>query len=74
MTDSSPTFARVVGKDRDEIELDPVATYRRGRALDAQLRFALPPPRRGVYRGTFADFARMDEERAAEAARGVGNP
>ena len=62
---------RVIGpnRDRTEFELDPVQAYRRGRTLDAMLRGALPAPRRGVYRGTFADFAREDEARMRAAAR-----
>ena len=62
---------RVIGpnRDRTEFELDPVRAYRRGRALDAMLRSGLPAPRRGVSRGTFADFARQDEARMREAAR-----
>ena len=62
---------RVIGPNRDhtEFELDPAKAYRRGRALDAMLRAALPPYRRGVFRGTFADFAREDEARMREAAR-----
>ncbi len=66
---------KIVGpnRNRSEIELDPVKAYRRGRALDAMLRSALPPPKRGVYRGTFEAFARMDEARMIEAARRVEN-
>lgn len=62
---------RVIGPnhDRTEIELDPVKAYRRGRALDAMLRAALPAPRRGVSRGSFAKFAREDEARMRKAAR-----
>ena len=62
---------RVIGPRRDstEIELDPVQAYRRGRALDAMLRSALPAPRRGVFRGSFTDFAREDEARMRGAAR-----
>lgn len=62
---------RVIGpnRERTEFELDPVQAYRRGRALDAMLRAALPAPRRGVFRGSFADFAREDEARMREAAR-----
>jgi len=62
---------RVVGpnRDRTEFELDPVRAYRRGRALDAMLRAAMPAPRRGVFRGSFAKFAREDEARMREAAR-----
>jgi len=62
---------RAIGpnRDRTEIELDPVQAYRRGRVLDAMLRAALPAARRGVYRGSFADFAREDEARMREAAR-----
>ncbi len=62
---------RVVGPNRNhtEFELDPVQAYRRGRALDAMLRAALPAPKRGVFRGSFADFAREDEARMRAAAR-----
>jgi len=62
---------RVIGpkRDRTEFELDPVQAYRRGRVLDAMLRAALPPPRRGVFRGSFADFAREDEAQTRVAAR-----
>jgi len=64
---------RVIGPNRhqNEIELDPVRAYRRGRALDAMLRAALPAVRRGVFRGSFADFAREDEARMREAARKI---
>lgn len=64
---------RVIGPHRDhtEFELDPVQAYRRGRALDTMLRAALPAPRRGVSRGSFADFARADEARMREAARKI---
>jgi hypothetical protein len=55
--------------DHSEIELDPVKAYHRGRVLDAMLRSALPPPKRGVYRGTFEAFERMDQDRMVEAAR-----
>lgn len=62
---------RIIGPhaDRTEFEPDPVQAYRRGRALDAMLRSALPRPERGVRRGTFADFGRADEARMREAAR-----
>jgi hypothetical protein len=64
---------RIIGPnhERTEIELDPVRAYRRGRALDAMLRHALPAPRRGVSRGSFARFAREDEARMREAARKI---
>ena len=64
---------RIVGPNgtRSEIERNPIAAYRRGRALDAMLRAALPPHRRGVSRGTFAEFARLDEARMREAARKI---
>ncbi len=58
-------------KHRSEIELDPVQAYRRGRALDGMLRSAAVAPARGVHRGTFKSFERMDEERMIEAARRV---
>ena len=62
---------RVVGPNRDhsEFELDPVQAYRRGRVLDAMLREALPPVKRGVFRGSFAYFTREDEARMRAAAR-----
>ena len=62
---------RVIGpnRNRTEFELDPARAYGRGRALDSMLRSALPAPRRGAYRGTFADFAREDEARMRAAAR-----
>ena len=64
---------RVIGPNRDhtEFELDPVQAYRRGKLLDGMLRAALPPARRGVFRGTFADFAREDEARMRVAARKI---
>ena len=64
---------RVIGPHRDhtEFELDPERAYRRGRVLDAMLRAALPPVRRGIFRGSFADFAREDEARMREAARKI---
>jgi len=61
---------RIVGRqDRSEIELDPVKAYRRARALDAMLRAALPPVRRGVTRGTHEYFNRVDAARQIAAAR-----
>jgi hypothetical protein len=67
---------RTVGpyRDRTEIELDPNEAYRRGRILDAMLRSALPAPKRGVYRGTFEAFSRMDEARMIQAARKLNEP
>jgi hypothetical protein len=53
----------VGGQARSEIELDPVKAYRRARALDAMLRAALPPVRRGVTRGTHEHFNRLDAAR-----------
>lgn len=61
---------RIVGdQDRSEIELDPVKAYRRGRALDAMLRTALPPVARGVTRGSHQYFNRIDAERQRQVAR-----
>jgi hypothetical protein len=62
---------RVVGPNRcrSEVELDPVLAYRRGRALDAMLRSALPPIERGLTRGSAADFRAADEARARAIAR-----
>lgn len=67
---------RIVGPyiDRTEIELDPAEAYRRGRVLDAMLPSALPVLRRGIYRGTFEAFARMDEARMLQAARKLNEP
>jgi hypothetical protein len=64
---------KIIGPNatRPEIELDPARAYRRGRALDAMLRTALPPPARGVHRGTFATLARIDEGRMIAAARRI---
>lgn len=64
---------RIVGPnvEHSEIELDPTLAYRRGRALDAMLRSALPYPKRGIYRGTFEELAQLDEARMLEAARRV---
>lgn len=66
---------RIVGPngDRTEIELDPEEAYRRGRALDAMLRSARPRQNRGIYRGTFEDFARIDEARMLELARRIND-
>jgi hypothetical protein len=62
---------RIIGKSAswNEIELDPVKAYHRGRVLDAQLRAAIPAPAHGVTRGTLAEFQRADEARMREAAR-----
>ena len=61
---------RIVGKqDRSEIELDPVKAYQRGRALDAMLRSASLPLKRGVMRGTQEYFNRLDAERQTQIAR-----
>lgn len=64
---------RVIGHRQDwsEIELDPVKAYRRGRALDAMLRQAIPPPKRGAYRGSIESFNRDDEARGIDAARRI---
>jgi len=64
---------RIIGPNigHSEIEPDPTRAHRRGRVLDAMLRDAIPRPPRGVYRGTFAEFARMDEARMVAAARRV---
>ena len=61
---------RIVGEqERGEIELDPVAAYRRARAMDALLRAGLPPVPHGVMRGTHEYFNRLDAARQAEIAR-----
>jgi hypothetical protein len=64
---------RVIGPNRGhcEVELDPVLAYRRGRALDAMLRSALPPIDRGLRRATAAEFHALDEARARLIARRI---
>ncbi len=64
---------RIVGphRDQNEFEFDPTQAFRRGRALDALLRGAVAPPRRGAFRGSFERFAREDERRWREAARQI---
>lgn len=63
-------MTRIVGKqDRSEFVLDPVEAWHRGRALDRLLAQAVPPHPRGVFRGTHAEFNRMDALRSAEIAR-----
>jgi hypothetical protein len=63
---------RVIGnQNRNEIELDPVTAYRRGRKLDAMLRAARPPIPHGVTRGSHSYFQRMDEARMVETARRI---
>ena len=62
---------RLIGPNRDRtaFELDPARAFWRGRALDAMLRSASLPFPRGVFRGSFADFARTDAARMQAAAR-----
>ena len=61
---------RIVGKlNRDEIEFDPSAAFRRGLELDRMLRSAGPPHTRGVSRGSHEHFNRLDEERRVAIAR-----
>ena len=64
---------RIIGTNREhsEVELDPVLAYRRGRALDAMLRTALPPIDRGLRRATAAEFQALDEARARLIARRI---
>lgn len=63
-------MTRIVGHlDRSEIILDPVEAWHRGRVLDQMLARALPPPPRGVSRGSHADFDKLDESRRIAAAR-----
>ena len=66
---------RIIGdhKDWTGIELDPVKAYRRGRALDAMLRSGVPAHERGVYRGSFEFFARLDHARALAVARRIND-
>jgi hypothetical protein len=63
-------MTRIVGsKDRAEFVLDPVEAWHRGRVLDRMLAQTQPPHPRGVFRGTHAEFGRIDEARRIEAAR-----
>ena len=63
---------RVIGtKHRTEIELDPAQAHRRGLALDAMLKAAVPKGVRGVARGTHAHFNRVDAARQALVARAL---
>lgn len=64
---------RVIGLNQghSEFELDPALAYRRGRALDAMLRSALPPIERGLRRATAAEFQALDEARARLIARRI---
>ena len=66
---------RIIGnQNRNEIELDPVIAYRRGRRLDLMLRAASPVRPTGVTRGTHAEFQRLDEARMIEMSRRVNDP
>lgn len=71
MTKGSSNQVKIVGPktEHSAFELNPQEAYRRGRALDAMLRSAGLKHPRGVTRGTFADFARLDAARAVEIAR-----
>ena len=61
---------RVVGtQNRQEIELDPLEAYRRGRVRDSRLRAVVPERSHGVTRGTHEYFNRIDEERQVLIAR-----
>ena len=64
-------LVKIIGPNhaRSEFELDPIQAYRRGRVLDAMLRSASLPVTRGVYRGSFAEFARIDAARMVAVAR-----
>lgn len=63
---------RIVGnQNRNEIELNPEAAYRRGLQLDAMLRAARAPVPRGVLRGTHAFFQSLDQARMIEIARRI---
>jgi hypothetical protein len=67
---------RIIGnQNRNEIELDPVIAYRRGRRLDLMLRAVNPVRPSGVTRGTHVEFQRLDEARMIEIARRInGQP
>ena len=63
---------RIIGKqNRSEIELDPVAAFRRGRMVDRMLRSASLPVPHGVTRGSHDYFQRLDEARMVETARRI---
>ena len=65
-------MTRIVGsQDRSEFILDPVEAWHRGRVLDRMLARAQPPRQRGVFRGTHAEFERLDEARRIELARAL---
>ena len=57
--------------DFSEIECDPQKAFWRARALDAMLASARPAYKRGILRGTFAEFERLDQMRAIEIARSL---
>jgi hypothetical protein len=67
------TYAmRIIGnQNRNEIELDPVIAYQRGRRLDLMLRAPNPVRPSGVTRGTHTYFQRLDEARMVDMARRV---
>jgi len=63
-------MTRIVGtRNRSEFVLDPAEAWRRGRVLDRMLAEAQPPRPRGVWRGTHAEFERLDELHGIATAR-----
>jgi len=65
-------MTRIVGsRDRSEFILDPVEAWHRGRVLDRMLAHVEPPRPHGVFRGTHAEFERIDEARRIELARAL---
>lgn len=56
---------------RSEFEFDPAKAWRRGLALDAMLRVALPLRERGVWRLTHLQMNHADLERQREQAAKV---
>jgi hypothetical protein len=62
---------KIIGRNKShsEFELDPVKAFHRGIALDAALSSAKEPHPRGVFRGDFAYFEKLDLLRIIRAAR-----
>ncbi len=59
---------------RTEFEHDPTQAWRRGVALDAMLRAALPTRARGVWRLTHEQMNELDLARQAEQAGKLNRP
>ena len=64
----------VGSQNRSELERNAIRAWRRGVALDAMLRAALPARQRGVWRLTHAQMNRLDLARQLEQAGKVNRP